>query len=106
MLGANMPDPENLKAEFAEDMRQLLMKEREEGLCSTRFLHMIEEHGAVEAAHRLLKPDRELPPIFEYLRRIGRTDLAMESYVAQDRYRSIFSEEERDIARWRLENGE
>src|SRR5947209_19259716 len=101
MLGANMPDPENLKAEFAEDMRQLLMKEREEGLCSTRFLQMIEEHGAVEAAHRLLKPDRELPPIFEYLRRIGRTDLA--SYVAQDRYRSIFSEEERDIARWRLE---
>ena len=101
-----MADIEKLRAEFAEEVRQLLVKEREVGLCSTRFLQMVEEHGAVEAAHRLLKPDRELPPIFEYLRRIGRTDLAMESYVTQERYRSLFSEEEQEIAGWRLEKGE
>lgn len=101
-----MPDIKRLEAEFGEDMRQLLVNEREVGLCSTRFQQMIEEHGAVEAAHRLLKPDRELPPIFEYLRRIGRTDLAMESYVTQERYLALFSEDERDIARWRLARGE
>lgn len=101
-----MADIEKVKAEFAEDMRQLLVNEREVGLCSTRFLQMVEAHGAREAAHRLLKPDRELPPIFAHLRRIGRTDLAMESFVIQERYRSIFSEEERDIACWRLDKGE
>ena len=101
-----MPDIGKLKAEFQEDMLDLLVREREVGLCSTRFRQMIDEHGAIEAAHRLLKPDRELPPIFEYLRGLRRTDLAMESYVLKDRYLALFSEQEREIARWRLERGD
>jgi hypothetical protein len=101
-----MPDSEKLKAESHEDMLDLLVSEREAGLCSTRFRQMIDEHGAIEAAHRLLKPDRELPPIFEHLRGLRRTDLTMESYVLRDRYKTLFSEQEREIARWRLQHGD
>jgi hypothetical protein len=49
-------------------------------------------------------PDRQLPPgTFKYLRDIGRLDLAMEFYVVMSKYEALFTEDERDIARFRLE---
>lgn len=93
-----------LKGEFDADMRSILDREAEVGLCSTRFRQMVEQYGGLEAAKRLLQPDRQLPPdTFSFLRRIGRLDLTMESYVVQDKYRSLFSDEERQIAQWRLD---
>jgi hypothetical protein len=42
--------------------------------------------------------------IFGYLRRSGRLDLSMEFYVIQKKYRPLFSDQEREIARWRLDD--
>jgi len=85
-------------------MYWLLDHEHEIGLNSSRFRQMIEEHGGVKAAHLLLQPDRELPrDTFGYLRRCGRLDLSMEFYVVQEKYRPLFSDQEREIAQWRLE---
>jgi hypothetical protein len=96
-----------LDAAFNNDMLGILEREGEAGLCSTRFRQMIEQYGGVETAHRLLSPDRELPPnTFSYLRKIGRLDLAMEFYVVMEKYLTLFSDEERDIAQWRLDKGD
>ena len=40
-----------------------------------------------------------------YLRKIARLDLTMEFYVVMVKYRPLFSDDEREIARWRLAYG-
>jgi hypothetical protein len=100
-----MIDMKRLEAEFNDDMRRILTEERKVNLHSARFAQMIEQYGGVEAAHRLLMPNRELPPnTFGYLRTINRRDLTMEYYVVLEKYSPLFTQEERDIAKWRLEN--
>lgn len=95
----------SLEDEFDVDMRGILDREREVGLHSTRFRQMVEQYGGVKAAKLLLEPDRQLPrDTFGWLRRIDRLDLTMEFYVVQDKYRSLFSDDERQIAQWRLEH--
>lgn len=100
-----MDEINRLHAEFDKDMYSILEREHEIGLNSTRFRQMVEQYGGVKAAHLLLQADRVLPPdTFGYLRRSGRLDLSMEFYVVQEKYRSLFSDQEREIARWRLEH--
>lgn len=102
-----MSDTSRLEADFNNDMLRILEREGEVNLRSTRFRQMVEEHGGLSTAHRLLTPDRELPPnTFGYLRKIGRLDLTMESYVVMGKYRPLFSEQELEIAQWRLKEGE
>lgn len=102
-----MADAGCLEDEFNQDMHGILEREGEVGLHSTRFRQMIEQHQGLTAAKLLLKPEREFPPnTFSWLREIGRLDLTMEFYVVQDKYRSLFSSDEREIARWRLDHGD
>jgi len=93
-----------LEAEFDTDMREILEKERELKLCSTRFRRMLDEYGGLQSAHRLLK-NNNLPPMFEYLRSEERLNLTMEYYVVLEKYRPCFSDEEREIADFRLKYG-
>ncbi len=100
-----MHDMKPLETDFHNDMLWILEHEAEVGLHSTRFRQMIERYGGLKTAHLLLEADRELPPdTFGYLRRVNRRDLAMESYVVKEKYLSLFSEQERQIAKWRLDN--
>ena len=102
-----MAETQRLEVDFNNDMLRILEREGEADLRSTRFRQMVERYGGVGAAHLLLKPDRELPPnTFGYLRQIGRLDLAMEFYVVMDKYRLLFTEQEREIAQWRLDKGD
>jgi hypothetical protein len=102
--GSTMTGLKRLEDEFDADMRRILNREGEAKLNSTRFRQMIEQYGAVEAAHRLLKPDRQSPPgTFGYLRDIGRLALTMEFCVVMDKYNALFSQNEREIARFRLD---
>jgi hypothetical protein len=102
-----MTEIECLENEFNNDMLRILERENEADLHSTRLRQMVEQNGGVKTAHRLLKPDRELPPdTFGYLRKIGRLDLTMEFYVVMDKYRPLFCEQEREIAQWRLDRGD
>jgi hypothetical protein len=102
-----MTEMSALDNQFNNDMQWILNNEGEANLCSTRFRQMIAAFGGLGTAHRLLKPDRVLPAnTFGYLRQIGRLDLAMESYAVMDKYRTLFSDEERVIAQWRMEKGD
>jgi len=101
-----MGNVEKLKAEFHGEMLEILDKEPEVGFSSSYFRQMVHDYGGVEAAHRLLKPDRQLPPMFEHHRRISRLDLAIESRVLKERYQELFSEDERKVACFRLKHGD
>ena len=98
-------DIECLESEFNKDMYWILEHEHEIGLNSGRFRQMIEEHGGIKAAHLLLQADRELPrDTFGYLRRIDKLKFSMEYYAVLEKYRPLFSDQEREIARWRLDH--
>jgi hypothetical protein len=102
-----MTDTSSLETEFNDDMLQILEKEVEADLRSTRFRQMVNEYGGLATAHSLLKPDRQLPPnTFGYLRKLDRLDLTLEFYVVMEKYRRLFSPEELEIAQWRLSDGE
>jgi len=61
---------------------------------------MIQDHGAIETAHRLLAS----PPSegFNRLALLGRLDLAIESIVQREPWRVLFSDEELGRAARRL----
>jgi hypothetical protein len=102
-----MNDRTRLESEFDADMRSILEREKEVGFNSARFRQMIDRWGAVEAAHRLLRPDCELPSgTFSVLRDMGRLYLTMEHYVVMEKYQSLFSDEELAIAGFRLRAGD
>ena len=66
---------------------------------AVRFLQMVNEHGGVETANRLLP---EMSQGFAELWKRGRLDLTMEALVIRTRWRSLFTEEQLRIAEDRL----
>ena len=56
-----MTDKAIVEEEFDGDIRQILEKEKQVGYSSTRFRQMLDQHGSLEASHRLLEPDRQFP---------------------------------------------
>lgn len=67
-----------------------------------RFLQMVQEHGGVETAKRLLLQDRVQTGLIT-LWDCGRLDLSMEALVIDPRFQPLFTEDEIAIARERLE---
>jgi len=94
--------------QFQNEMESIFDREREVGLCSTRFIEGVRRYGGVAYAHRLLeRAESDLPAnTFTFLRNLGRLDLTMEYYVVQERFSSLFSETEREVAQWRLDYGD
>ena len=90
------------KNEFHVSMLNIYYKAKQ--YCNynpTRFHQMVQEHGGVETAKRLLAtPDVQvgLTTLWE----CGRLDLSMEALVIDPRFEELFSAEEREIARERL----
>ena len=99
---------DDLVAQFQREMESIFERERELRLCSTRFIEGVRRYGGVGYARRLLqKAESDLPEdTFTFLRKQGRLDLAMEYFVVQDRFRSLFTASERDVAQWRLDYGD
>ncbi len=100
-------DIDILTQQFHKEMLSIFDREREFGLCSTRFLEGVRNHGGVGYAKQLLKrAESDLPEnTFSYLRNIGGLDLTAEYWVVQDRFRPLFESDEREIAQWRLDYG-
>jgi hypothetical protein len=69
---------------------------------ANRFIQMVQHDGGVEAAKRLLHT-----PGFQYgfteLWQCGRLDIIMEALVIQPQYAELFTEEEIQTAKTRLE---
>lgn len=62
---------------------------------------MVEEHGAVETARRLIKSG-DLQDGLLRLLRLSRVDLTVEHAVLDVRWHDLFTDDEREAARWRL----
>lgn len=62
---------------------------------------MMETHGAVEAAKRLLESG-DIQSGFERLVTLGRTDLTVEMAVLNPRWGALFGDSHREAAWWRL----
>ncbi len=71
------------------------------GYRPTYFLQMVSEHGGVTAAKRLLQATEHQSGLTR-LYELGRLDISAEYLVVQDRWKALFSDEERKKARERL----
>jgi hypothetical protein len=69
----------------------------------TRFREMVSEHGGPEAARRLLH-GRHVQTGLETLAWHGRLAESVEAHVLQPRFARLFSDDDRRIARKRLED--
>lgn len=93
----------SLETEFETAMRRALEEAAKLGYHATRFLEKMEREGAVPYAKSLVKSG-ELQYGLERLKKLGRLDLSVEHLVANcPRFRCLFTDEEIEAARWRLE---
>lgn len=75
---------------------------RDLGYNATRFLQMISEHGGLATARQLLWSDTPSEG-FTTLWERGRLDLTVEARVLDAEFASLFTDEDRERARARLE---
>lgn len=87
--------------DFDHAMMQIYVQAKQQaGYAATRFHQMLIEHGGLETARRLLP---QMSDGFTELYRRGRLDLTVEALVLKPKWRDLFSEEERKMARERLQ---
>ena len=96
-----MGDLDGLERRFDAAMLDVYHGAARLGYWPTRFLEMVIEHGGVETAHRLLATDKIQDGLAQ-LFLLGRLDLTVGHHVLLPEYRSLFSVEERRVARTRL----
>ena len=93
-----------LAEEFHQDMVDIYNKTNEE--CDyrpNRFLEVVQKMGGLNAAKKFLgseKPQEGLNKLWE----LKRLDLSMEVLVLKKKYAELFTNEEKEIARKRLED--
>ncbi|GAP13053.1 hypothetical protein LARV_00795 [Longilinea arvoryzae] len=90
-----------LESDFERDMRQIYEIARENGYVAHYFLQMLDEHGGVETAKRLLQADQPQTGPYK-LWELKLLDSSTEALVLKERYRSLFSDVEIAEARRRL----
>lgn len=87
---------------FEMAMRDVYTRARDEsGYNATVFLRMLSEHGGLGTARRLLSSS-SVSAGFAALWERGRVDLTVENVVLREDFASLFTDEERDLARRRL----
>ena len=97
-----MSQPTPLEIEFHKDMIDIYRKAKEEcGYNATRFLQMVSNEGGLKTARKLLAT-AEPSDGFTELWRNHRLDLTMENLIIKQKYRSLFTEQEIEIAQERL----
>jgi uncharacterized HhH-GPD family protein len=75
----------------------------EAGYVATRFIQMVAERGGIQAAKQLLN-SAEVSDGFVALWERGRLDLAVESVILRPEFHELFTDDERAIARRRLDS--
>lgn len=94
---------ESLEQDFAHEMRGIYDRGRREvNYTASYFLSMLADLGPLSTARKLLNAPA-VSDGFAALWERGRLDLTVEALVIQDRFASLFSDEELDAARRRLE---
>jgi len=90
-----------LEIEFDHDMRNIYEKALASGYNAHIFLRMIEEHGGVETAKRLLTSKDPQSGLFK-LWELNMLDDSMEALVLKEKYLPLFTVEEIEHAKKRL----
>lgn len=96
-----MDDSAHLERRFDAAMLDIYHGAARLGYRPTRFLEMVQVHGGVETAHRLLATDKVQDGLGE-LFLLGRLDLTVEHHVLLPEFAPLFSDDERRTARARL----
>ncbi len=73
------------------------------GYTPTRFIQMVQEFGAVNACKRLLNKGIPYSEGFCRLLAIGLIDWSVESIAVSGQWGHLFTEEEKQVARFRLD---
>lgn len=87
---------------FDTAMRSIYEQTLKLGYNPSRFRQMVEQYGGVNTAKRLLAT----PEVQEGLMKLwelGELEISMEAIVLQDRFASLFTDEERSVAHSRLD---
>ncbi len=93
---------QDLVGEFHQAMLDVYHNaKRLAGYNATYFYRMVLDHGGYETARRLLGSSQVSSGLAELWQK-GHLDISMENTVLQQRFDTLFSDEERDIARNRL----
>jgi hypothetical protein len=94
---------EPLEKKFNTDMQQIYIRAKKElKYNATRFMQLVSEIGGLQAAKQLITKDGGTYG-FEILWENKRLDLSVEAHVLKPEYSVLFSNEEIDICRKRLE---
>lgn len=88
--------------EFDDAMMQIYHRAKYEvHYNATRYLNMVQDHGGLEAA-KILLHSPHVSDGYTALWERKRLDLTVEALILQEKWVSLFSDEERRIARKRL----
>ncbi|WP_197093774.1 hypothetical protein [Nonomuraea sp. SBT364] len=92
-----------LELQFHQAMVEIYhTAKRDLGYNATRFIQMVSNRGGLATAKLLLWSD-QVSDGFETLRSHGRLDLSVEAHVLKDEFAELFTDEERQRARERLD---
>ncbi|MCG2698441.1 hypothetical protein L6307_05165 [Candidatus Parcubacteria bacterium] len=94
---------ENLKMEFEKDMWESY-DEIKKVYNPTIFYSMLKKYGGIETAKRLLAPKNSIQYGLKKLDGLNKLHLSVEYLVLRDKYKSLFTKQELEIAKWRLES--
>jgi hypothetical protein len=93
----------SLESEFEDTLRGTYEIARKRGYIATYFLQMLNEHGGVETAKRLLAKSEPQEGLFE-LWNLGILNESMEAVICDNlKYQRLFTQEEINEAWRRLE---
>ena len=91
-----------LEEEFEKELWRTVDVAKEHQYPPIRFIQMLEEHGGVKVAKRLLAKSEPQTGLFE-LYNLKLLHESMEAVVIKEKYRSLFTDSEIEEAHRRLE---
>jgi len=91
-----------LEAEFTAVLRETYDVARSHGYNPAYFMQMLEEHGGLGTARRLLAKSEPQEGLFT-LWELGLLDISLEAVALQERFRPLFTEAEINEAHRRLD---
>ena len=92
----------NLEDELTSTLRGTYEAARARGYVATYFIRMLEEHGGLETAKRLLAVSESQTGLYK-LWELHLLNESMEAIVLQERFQSLFTQTEINEARRRLD---
>lgn len=93
---------DDLEHQFHQQMLATYEEASSFGYYPTYFLQMVQNQGGVLAAKNLLR--KGISNGLKRLAREGRLDISMESLVLTEPCDQLFTDEEKEMARWALDN--